>query len=102
MHLIQTFLPTRAADGSEFDAQLWIQVRAELVQIFGGVTIFAQSPAVGLWKDSDGEVETDQLVVLEVQTPDFDRMWWSEFRKSLEARFSQKQVLMRAIRTEAL
>ncbi|HUR27312.1 MAG TPA: hypothetical protein VM509_03945 [Planctomycetota bacterium] len=102
MHLIQTFLPTRAPDGTHYDARLWTNVRAELVEAFGGVTVFAQSPAEGLWKDPTGEVEADRLIVLEVQDPNFDRAWWSRFRTGLEARFKQEKVLMRAIVIESI
>ncbi|MGZ2383797.1 hypothetical protein ACVIDN_005221 [Rhizobium brockwellii] len=35
-------------------------------------------------------------------TPDLDRAWWSSYRKKLEARFSQEEIVIRVIEIERL
>ncbi len=68
---------------------------------FGGVTLHVDSPAEGLWRD-DGEIEQDRIVVAELMTPDLDRAWWSSYRKKLEARFRQEEIVIRVIEIERL
>jgi hypothetical protein len=36
-------------------------------------------------------------VIFEVMTDDLDRVWWSGFRKDLERRFRQENVVVRAL-----
>ncbi|WP_432444299.1 hypothetical protein [Rhizobium leguminosarum] len=66
-----------------------------------GVTLHGNSPAEGLWCD-DGEIERDRIVVAELMTPDLDRTWWSSYRKELEARFRQEEIVIRVIGIERL
>jgi hypothetical protein len=41
-------------------------------------------------------VKKDDLVVCEVLTNDLDRDWWSDYRKTLEYLFRQKEIVARA------
>ena len=59
------------------------------------------SPAEGLWDDV-GDIERDHIVVAEVMTDDIDRTWWSSYRRELEARFRQEEVLFRVTPGERL
>lgn len=102
MHLIQLFLPLRDNDGQAFPKAMYDDVRAELAERFGGVTAFARSPALGLWEDDDGDVQRDDVVLLEVMTDHVDHGWWAAYRKRLEQRFRQDEVLVRATRIERL
>ena len=76
-------------------------VRDELAAKFGGVTLYVNSPAEGLWED-DGEVEHDVIVVAEVMTESLDRTWWAAYRKQLEARFDQEEIVIRATQVQRL
>jgi hypothetical protein len=55
MHLIEILLPLTRRDGSPQPAERFAQVRAELVERFGGVTAFTRAPAEGLWDDGGRE-----------------------------------------------
>jgi len=76
-------------------------IRDELMASFGGVTMQTSRPAEGLWEDN-GDVERDLIVVAEVMTGELDREWWIAYRKELEARFHQDEVVIRAMAFERL
>lgn len=97
MYLIQILLPLRDNDGNQFGHDAFAQVRAELTERFGGVTFYARSPAVGLWKDEDGGTTRDEMVVAEVMAEHQEREWWRLYRQELESRFRQDTIVARII-----
>ena len=102
MHLVQLFLPLHDNEGAAFAKSLFDQVRAELTDVFGGVTAFVRSPALGNWEDDGGQVQRDEVVLLEVMAAQLDHGWWAGYRVQLEQRFAQDEVLVRALRMERL
>jgi hypothetical protein len=76
-------------------------VRDELTEAFGGVTMHINAPAEGLW-ENDGNVDRDRIVVVEVMTSNLDRDWWAAYRKELEARLNQEEIVIRASETQRL
>ena len=100
--LVQLLLPLRDADGAPFAAALFAAVRGELTERFGGTTAFLRSPATGLWEDARGDVQRDEVVLVEVLVDALDRAWWAGYRRSLETRFAQDEVLVRAVPVERL
>jgi hypothetical protein len=102
MHLIQILLPLYDDEGNPFpDAQLRA-VRERLVERFGGVTAFVRAPAEGAWRDSDGDVARDDVVILETMADRLDHAWWSAYRRELEAEFRQDEIVVRAQEIERL
>jgi hypothetical protein len=99
-YLVQLLLPVRMRDGSEAPAELLAEVRDELTSRFGGVTAYSRSPATGMWKRTDAEVERDQVIMVEVVVDAFDRDWWRQYREQLERRFGQDEVHARAVAIE--
>jgi len=97
MHLVQILLPVYDNDGHAFDAHEYVQLRSELADRFGGVTAHTRAPARGVWKDDAGETTRDDIVMFEVMTESLDREWWTGFRKDLETRFRQENVIVRAL-----
>jgi hypothetical protein len=102
MHVVEIFLPLRDNEGTPFPRASLDRVRHELTERFGGVTAHLRAPAAGAWKDDDGEVSRDDVVIVEVVADDLDRGWWTEYRRELEARFRQDEVLIRATACERL
>lgn len=100
--LVQLFLPLYDNEGQRFPKKAFDEVRAQLLDRFGGVTAYVRSPAVGAWEDDDGEVCRDDVILFEVMAEELDRAWWASFRGSLEARFRQDEVLVRASPVERL
>ncbi|SFB57120.1 hypothetical protein SAMN03159496_05245 [Rhizobium sp. NFR07] len=96
-HLIEILLPVTET----FGQAVLGDIRSELTHRFGGVTLHVNAPAEGLWKDGR-EVETDSIVVVEVMTDEIDRGWWANYRKALEQRFSQEEIVIRASQVERL
>jgi hypothetical protein len=84
------------------DAQLVLSdVRDKLTTTFGGVTMHVNAPAEGLW-EIDGDIDRDRIVVVEVMTDDLDREWWATYRKELEDRLDQQEIIIKASRIQRL
>ena len=94
MQLIEILLPLRDNDGQPFGAELWAQVRKELVDRYGGLTAFTRAPAEGLSDEEDGR-SRDQIVIFEVMADSLDRNWWRSYREELERRFRQDEIVVR-------
>ena len=95
MQLIQILLPLYDNAGEPLPGELFTQVRHELADQFGGLTTYSRAPAQGLWKD-DGETHHDDIVVFEVMTTRLDAAWWRDYRRMLETRFRQREIVVRA------
>jgi hypothetical protein len=102
MVLIQVLLPLRDNEGHAFDSEVFDQVRAELIERFGGVTAFLRSPAEGAWKQSDGTMNRDEMVIFEVITDRLDRSWWAKYRETLTRRFRQEHLIVLSTKVERL
>ena len=100
--LIQILLPTARQDGSPVPIEEFARVRVELTENFGGVTAYSRSPATGLWKRTEDEIERDQVIMIEVVVQEFDPRWWEDYRKDLERRFDQEQIHARALSMELI
>lgn len=102
MHLIQILLPLRDDQGQPFPRHWYDALRGDLTERFGGATAYLQAPAEGLWKDDKGDVDRDEVVILEVMADAVDRAWWQACREGLERRFRQDEVVIRALGMERL
>ena len=96
MHLVQLLLPL-VAEHAVFD-----EVMHELTERYGGVTAYTRAPAAGRWKNPSASTERDDIVVIEVMVEALDKRWWARYRKTLEKRLRQKELVVRAHRIEAL
>ena len=97
MHLVQILLPLRGPDGDAFPHAQFTRVAKELTDLFGGMTAYARAPASGLWQDEDdGRTERDDIVVYEVMVEKLDAQWWGRYRRELEQRFEQEELVVRA------
>ena len=101
-HLIQILLPIHLRDKTPVPSEMFSRVRRELTEKFGGVTAYSRSPATGLWKTPDAEIERDQVIMIEVVVDAFDRAWWSAYCRELEQRFGQDDVFARALQMERI
>jgi hypothetical protein len=102
VYLVQILLPLRDNQGEPFPPAEFARVRRELAERFGGVTFYARSPAVGIWKDDDGGEDRDEIVVAEVMAEREDRAWWRDYRAELERRFRQEEMVVRSTACERL
>ena len=100
--LIQILLPMRHQDGAPVAAEEFARVRIELTERFGGVTAYSRSPATGLWKRAEDEIERDQVIMVEVVVDTFDPRWWESYRQDLERRFDQEKIHARALALELI
>jgi hypothetical protein len=101
MHLVEILLPLFDNDGTPFADRAFNRVATELTRRFGGVTAFTRAPAQGRWKGDGGETR-DEIVVFEVMVEAIDRPWWQGYRRTLEGRFHQDEIVIRAHPIERL
>jgi hypothetical protein len=101
MVLIQLLLPTNVAARGDGPAPL-TETRRELADRFSGLTAYLQSPAKGWWTAPDGRAEQDDVVMVEVVTDTFDRVWWRTYAATLARRFCQERIHVRAIPVDML
>ena len=94
MYLYTVFLPLDGNEGESHPYELMRQVQRELTKKFGGITAHTRSPAEGVWK-SKGKAQKDDIVIIEVMSEKKFTSWWISYRKTLEKRFKQKEVLIR-------
>lgn len=102
MHLVQLLLPLKDNNGQAFPANYFQELRTQLTARFGGATAFVRSPAVGLWQDDNAEINRDDVVMFEVMTDELDTKFWNKFRRDLENKFRQDEILIRAIEVKKL
>jgi hypothetical protein len=97
LNLVQLFLPLRDNSGQPFPREHFATVAAEITERFGGMTAYARSPAIGLWKEAGEEpTKRDELIVYEVMAGELDVEWWQSYRLSLEERFRQESIVVRS------
>jgi hypothetical protein len=87
MFLIEILLPAEHDDEHE-------TIRALLTEKFGGVTAFTRTPAEGRWK-TGAAVERDEIIILEIMAETIDETWWKYFRRKLEQKLGEKEIVIR-------
>lgn len=102
MFLVQILLPLYDAAHRRWPRAAFDLIASELVDRFGGMTAYANAPASGLWESDGGRPEHDDIIVHEVMTESLDVGWWSSYRKVLESRFAQDEVVIRALGMQRL
>jgi hypothetical protein len=100
--LIQIILPLYGPEGQRLGREVFVEVRRELTDRFGGVTAYTRAPAEGLWEDPVGRVHRDDVVLVETMAETLDRVWWEGYARTLAARFAQEVIVIRAMPYESL
>ena len=101
MKLIEIFLPLTDNKGGKLRKTLYAETRHELVERFGGLTAYSRSPAHGFWKEK-GRTTRDEIVVFEVMAKTLARRWWRDYRRTLEKRFRQEEIVIRVLDCETM
>jgi hypothetical protein len=81
--------------GEPFEQKLFADLRDELAERFGGITAYTRAPVRGVWQEIE-QVVRDDLISYEIMIKTLDEKWWREFRESLENRFQQQSIVVRA------
>lgn len=102
MYLVQLLLPLCDNDGHPFPQTMYLKVRDELAEQFGGITTYVRSPAEGLWKEGKDYAVRDEIVIYEVMAGELNRTWWRNFRERLELSFRQESIIARCSKIEIL
>lgn len=99
--LVEIFLPTSYGDGGIIPEAIFTLIQDELVETFGGATVYLRAPAKGLWSRADTMV-IDQIIVIEVMVSELERKWWKEFRLRIEGLLRQSDLLIRSTEVSRL
>ena len=102
MFVVELFIPLEKTDGTPTPAETLERIKSELVERFGGVTAFLQSPAEGAWKPKSRAIIHDRVAIFEVMVKDVDTAWWRSYRAGLEKELDQEQVLARLYQVTVL
>ncbi|VVO75322.1 hypothetical protein [Pseudomonas fluorescens] len=95
MHLVEIFLPLNSNEGTPLPSDEFRSVREQLVERWGGVTAFTRTPAKGVFLQNGNERAEDEIVVYEVMVKRVDKLWWLSYKRDLEVRFRQQEILIR-------
>jgi hypothetical protein len=101
MYLIQVLLPLYDNNKQVFQKRVFDNIRDNLKDVFGGVTIYRNSPAEGVWSNETG-TDYDELITAEIITNNLDKALWQQFKHELEHIFKQKEIMMRCIEFQKL
>lgn len=94
MKLVQILLPLRDNRGRAFKRPLYERVQKEITDEFGGLTAYTRSPARGIWHTA-GKAKRDDVIIIEVMSKRPRRAWWRRYRRTLERRFRQQELVVR-------
>jgi hypothetical protein len=95
LHLVEIFLPLNSNEGTPLPSSEFRLVREQLVERWGGVTAFTRTPAKGVFLQNGNERAEDEIVVYEVMVERVDKLWWLSYKRDLEVRFRQQEILIR-------
>lgn len=95
MHIVNIYLPQVNNAGVAFDEDIYLNIRTELIQKFGGLTQYDQVPAIGYWKENpDKPVHKDLVIHYEVLCKRLTKKYWAKLRLRLEKVFQQTEILI--------
>ena len=101
MKLIEIFLPLNDNAGRKLPKTVFAETRDQLIARFGGLTAYSRSPARGFWKDK-GKTTRDEIVVFEVMAKRADKKFWRGYKRELEKRFRQEEIVVRMLDCETM
>jgi hypothetical protein len=93
--LCRSCCPRRPGSGQAISQKWFEALLKELTDRFGGATSFVRAPGQGLW-DSGGDIERDNIAVIEVMTDELDLPYWKALRQKLERELAQEEIVIRA------
>lgn len=102
MHLIELFLPLYDSEGNRFPEKIFSDLKNDLTDAFGGLTIHSKAPATGLWKPENDEPVKDTIVIYEVMTENLDEDYWQECKKHLQNGLQQDEIMIRSTQIRLL
>ncbi len=93
--LIQIYLPLTGEDGKAFPEKFYQNIKEELTEKFGGLTVYSRSPATGLWKENEDQTVSDKILIFEIMSFGLEQSFWTSYKTKLEKKFRQEEILIR-------
>ena len=101
MYLTQILLPLYDGRGRKISRRQFAEIQDLLTRRYGGVTAYTHSPAEGQWQ-THGRTARDDIITVEVMHPKPEVRWWKAFRKTLETRFRQEEIVIRSLQVRRI
>lgn len=90
---LELILPEKTSGGKPFPETYFEELQEELVNKFGGLTVYSRITAQGFWKKGTEAVQQD-VVVYELMLSKFDAHYWKQMKLKLERKFNQDEVMI--------
>ncbi|HYN55123.1 MAG TPA: hypothetical protein VES38_10505 [Methylotenera sp.] len=95
MHIVNIYLPQVNNEGIPFNEDIYLSIRTELIEKFGGLTQYDQVPTIGYWKENVNQpISKDLVIHYEVICNTLTKKYWADLRDRLESAFHQTQILI--------
>ena len=101
-HMVQILMPLQDHQGQPFPQAVLDEMRRDLMAHFSGVNMHLRAPAPSVWAAPEGHDRHADVVIFEVMCERLDRCWWHDYRRHLESRFRQQEIIVRAVPVEKL
>lgn len=95
--LVQILMPLRDREGQPFSQTVLDEMRRDLAAHFSDVAVHLRAPAPNVSTSRCAD-----MLVFEVMCERLDRCWWHDYRRHLESRFGQQEIVVRAVPVEKL
>ena len=92
MREFDLYLPARRQDGPPIDPEVIDGVKQALTEAFGGYT-HLKSRSEGAWRVA-GVTFRDEITIMRVLDDGAARFDWANFKRDLEHRLDQEQILI--------
>lgn len=90
---LELILPEKTSDGKPFPQLYFSELQQELLDKFGGLTVYSRITAEGFWKNETDAVQQN-VVVYELMLSKFEANYWKQMKLNLEKKFSQDEVMI--------
>jgi len=90
--LIQLLLPLQDENGEVFPAARYAKVHKQLIEKFGGLTLYQRNPAEGYWKNGSSKTIKEPMLVHEVLSGAIEEDFWKQLKSSLMKEFRQQDI----------
>ena len=93
MKLIELFIPLYDNEGEKFSDEHFENLKSELTDAFGGVTIYKKTS--GYWKEPERPVKKDEILIYEIMAEQIKKAYWQALKRRLLILFRQKDLVFR-------
>lgn len=88
------YLPLKYNDGKDIEPYKFDTTRRELLEQFGGFSVFPASTAIEGWWKFGHRIFKDEIKIFRVIAPRDDEIFWRSYKAKLKERFTQQEIFI--------